>query len=190
MKFKAMPPTNQPQAAPPLQSEPLQPTEAESIQAEPEDTAPLLTWQNEGAAPSGHRPTSWYITLGLIFAAAIVAAIWTKTWFFIPLGVLVPWALAVYAGRGDDAHTYALFPGGVQIDTKFFGYDLFKAYFVIEESQRVIFELVPGRRFSTLVTLQAHGEEIPVIEEILNSVLPQTEPQGYVGESIFKRLKF
>lgn len=166
-----------------------EPVGAEESVEQPDNT-PLLTWQNKSSDPQDHRSTTWYIGLGLIFSAALIAAIWTQTWLFLPLGILVPWALAAYAGRGEESHQYALYEGGIQIDSKFYAYDLFKAYFYVAEAHRVIFELVPTQRFGALITLQTTGDETGIVEEILSSVLPQTNPQGYVGESIFKRLKF
>lgn len=159
-------------------------------EASSDDPAPLLSWENQPGGQTAHRPTIWYVALGVIFAASIIAAIFTRAWLFIPLGILVPWAVAMYAGRSEAAHNYALYPGGVEIDGKFITYDTFKAYFFVHEDDRSVFELIPTQRLGALVTLLAPPSDVDDIDDILSSILPETEPQGYVGESIFKRLKF
>ncbi len=148
----------------------------------------LLDWGVQDHA-AHHRSTTWYIGLGLIFAITIVASILTKTWVFIPLGILAPWALSIYATRGTGDHHYSLSTYTFQVDAKMFRYEAFKAFFVVDNKESVAFELVPTQRFMPLVTLHATGDDIEEVADILSSVLPETEPQGYIGESVFRRLK-
>lgn len=156
---------------------------------EQEDAGPLLQWKNiEPASPP--RPHWWFIVMGLIAAIIIIAGIWTKAWIIIPLGVLIPIALTMYGNKGPGEHEYSLEPFGVHVDQKAYRYDTFKAFFVIETETQTTFELIPLQRLGALVTLHATSENAEDILEILSSVLPETEPQGYLGESVFKRLKF
>ncbi|MCC7543671.1 hypothetical protein IT415_03110 [bacterium] len=149
----------------------------------------LLAWQN--AQQSGqHRPTQWYIVMGVVAAGSIIAAILLQSWFFIPLGILVPIALTKYGAKGTEAHSYELTTYGVVIDGKHYPYDSFKSFFGVENDGVPVFELVPLKRFSILVTLHGTHDVADDIAEILSSVLPESEPEGYLGESIFKRLKF
>ncbi len=136
------------------------------------------------------RPTIWYVLLGLVFAIAIIAAIFTKAWFFIPLGILIPFALTKYVSRGAGAHNYSLNSFTFTIDEKRYRYEDFKSYFIVDHKNFTTFELVPLQRFGALISLHATGEEVDEIDDILSSVLPESEPQGYVGESFFDRLKF
>lgn len=168
------------------QIDPQQPDVAEEA-SQPDEV--LLQWQVQDTAPE-HKSTLWYIILGLIAAVIIVIAIFTQTWFVIPLGILVPWALSLYTNRGIGDHTYELATFHVSVDGKVHTYSNFKSFFVVETGKLTTFELVPGKRFGQLVTLHANDEEAEDVAEILASVLPETEPQGYVGESFFKRLKF
>lgn len=168
------------------QVNPQQPNVAEEVD-QPDDV--LLQWQIQDTTPE-HKSTLWYIILGLIAAVIIVIAIFTQTWFVIPLGILVPWALSLYTNRGIGDHTYELATFHVSVDGKVHAYSNFKSFFVVETGKLTTFELVPGKRFGQLVTLHANDEEAEDVTEILASVLPETEPQGYVGESFFKRLKF
>ncbi len=149
----------------------------------------LLSWRNEEQAGS-HHAAQWYIIMGCIAAAAIVAAIFLKSWFFLPLGLLVPVALTKYSSRGTDAHDYELTTFTVTIDGKHYPYDAFKSFFEVENNGMPVFELIPTKRFAVLITLHATPEVADDIAEILGSVLPESEPEGYLGESIFKRLKF
>ena len=153
------------------------------------DDGPLLQWQTSAKAATT-RGSSWYVVMGLIAAAIIIVAILTRTWIFIPLGVLVPVALSMYSSKGMEAHSYSLEPYGVHVDNKSYSYESFKAFFIIEDKGHTIFELVPLQRLGTLVSLHADGDEAEEILDIVSSVLPETAPQGYLGESIFRRLKF
>ena len=128
--------------------------------------------------------------MGVIAAVMIVLAIFLKSWFFIPLGILVPVALTMYSGKGTAAHSYALMTYGVTMDNKHYAYDDFNAFFEVDNAGKPVFEIVPTKRFGSLLTLHATPEIADDIVEILGSVLPETEPQGYLGESVFKRLKF
>jgi len=158
-------------------------------QEEQDDTGPLLTWQSQ-AITGSHRSTIWYVVVGLIAAALIVTAIVLKSWFFIPLGVLVPIALTMYSSKGISAHSYELHALGILIDGKEYLYDNYSAFFEVESDGHPVIELVPVGRLGNLLTLHATEEVVDDIIEILGSVLPQSKPQGYLGESIFKRLKF
>ena len=190
-------------AQPAVALAPQQPTAAEfepqGVDQEDVDTEPatmdeadddvLLSWQNQEQA-GVHHASQWYIIMGCIAAAAIVAAIFLKSWFFLPLGLLVPIALTKYSSRGTDAHSYELTTFTVSIDGKHYPYDAFKSFFEVENNGTPVFELIPTKRFAVLITLHATAEVADDIAEILGSVLPESEPEGYLGESIFKRLKF
>lgn len=164
----------------------------EEYDAAPEEVAEddhLLAWQNQQQAGE-HRTSQWYIIMGIIAAGSIVAAILLQSWFFIPLGVLVPIALTKYGSKGADAHSYELTTFGVTVDGKHYPYDNYKSFFEIDNQGHPTFELVPLKRFATLLTLHGTPEVADDIVEILGSVLPESEPEGYLGESILKRLKF
>lgn len=183
------PPTTQTASVDTSEAEELNYDEALDEDIPEEDEGPLLTWQTS-EPPQASRPHSWYIIMGLIAAGIIIAAILTKTWIFIPLGILVPIALTMYGSKGPGSHSYVLESFGVKVDAKSFPYDDFKAFFVIEDKGQAVFELIPLQRLGQLVTLHAGPEQADDVSDILSSVLPETEPQGYLGESVFKRLKF
>lgn len=177
----------QPDALPP-EIDPTDPQVSEqSVESQPDEV--LLQWQIQDITPE-HKSTTWYIVLGLIAAAIIVLAIFTQTWVIIPLGVLVPWALSLYTNRGIGDHSYELASFHVAVDGKLHPYTNFKSFFVVTTGKLTTFELVPAKRFGQLITLHVNEDEVEDVADILTSVLPETEPQGYVGESIFKRLKF
>lgn len=149
----------------------------------------LLSWSIDDRTPDSHK-TTWFVAIGVIGAAIIILAIWLRAWIVIPLGILVPWALSIYANRGIGDHTYQLETFDFSIDKKTYRYDAYKSFFVVENDNLATFELVPNNRFGQLATLHASSVEADDVLEILSSVLPESEPQGYVGESFFKRLRF
>ncbi|MFO0955486.1 MAG: hypothetical protein U0526_03060 [Candidatus Saccharibacteria bacterium] len=159
------------------------------VASEPVDDELLLQWSIEDTA-SHHRPTTWYIIIAAIFAATIIVAIFTQTWIYIPLGILVPLALSIYVNKGIGDHTYALSTLTVAVDNKHYTYASYQSFFIVENKEFITFELVPVKRFENLLTLHTTVKEAEEVAEILSSVLPETEPKGYVGESVFKRLKF
>lgn len=156
---------------------------------EEEDNTPLLQWQTKEPV-SPPRPHWWYVIMGLIAAAIIIIGIFTQVWIIIPLGILVPVALTMYGNKGPGDHSYSLEPLGIRVDQKNYGYNTFKAFFVVEQDGQTVFELIPLERLGALVTVHADSTVVDEVADILASVLPETEPQGYLGESIFKRLKF
>lgn len=149
----------------------------------------LLEWSIQDTTPERRSP-KWYIILGLLSATTIIIAIITESWVIIPLGILIPWALSLYANRGIGNHTYELSTLRVTVDGKSYPYNNYKSFFVVTNSKRTTFELVPTKRFGQLTTLHASATNAEDITEILSSVLPETESQGYIGESIFQKLKF
>lgn len=156
---------------------------------EPADDDMLLQWSIQDTA-SHHRPTTWYIIIGVVFAATIIIAILTQTWIYIPLGILVPLALSMYVNKGIGDHAYSLSTLSIAADAKHFPYSNYSSFFIVENKEFITFELVPIKRFENLLTLHTTEKEAEDVAEILGSVLPETEPKGYVGESVFKRLKF
>lgn len=149
----------------------------------------LLEWSIEDNKPDHHN-TTWYIILGVIGFAIILAAILTQVWVLIPLGILVPWAITIYANRGIGDHTYQLETYSFSIDGKSHAYQDYKSFFIVENANVATFELIPNQRFGQLATIHAGSDDAEDVVEILASVLPESEPQGYVGESFFRRLKF
>lgn len=174
------------------EEQPLEDLETEDVSEDQVENQPdevLFSWSVNDSGQE-HRSTTWYIILGLIAAAIIIIAIITKTWVIIPLGILIPWALSLYASRGIGDHSYELATFHVSVDGKIHPYSNFKSFFVVNTNSFFTFELVPLKRFGQLVTLHVKGDEAEDVAEIFASVLPETEPQGYVGESFFRRLKF
>ncbi len=155
---------------------------------EPVDDDVLLQWSVQDTT-SHHRPTTWYIIIGLIFAATIIIAIFTKAWIYIPLGILVPLALSMYVNKGIGDHSYTLSTLTITADTKHYNYSNYSSFFIVEYKEFITFELVPIKRFENLLTLHTTEKEADDVAEILSSVLPETEPKGYIGDSVFKRLK-
>jgi hypothetical protein len=177
----------QPDAQAPESEEVDQEVDPQQIVEQPDEV--LLEWQIQDTTPE-HKSTLWYVILGLIAAVIIVIAVFTQTWAVIPLGVLVPWALSIYTNRGIGDHSYELATFHVAIDGKPHPYTNFKSFFTVTTGKLTTFELVPAKRFGQLTTLHANEEDVEDVADILTSVLPETEPQGYTGESFFKRLKF
>lgn len=159
-----------------------------------ESTAPgedelLFEWSVTDT-DSHHRPTLWYVIIGTIFAATILIAIWLKTWIYLPLGILVPLALSMYVSKGIGNHQYRLTSYTVVADAKNYAYADYSSFFMVQNRSFITFELVPVKRFGGLLSIHASPEDAEDVAEILSSVLPETEPKGYVGESFFKRLRF
>jgi len=182
----------QPDSQTPPQENAVQPSaeEQDATSAEaPQENEVLLQWSVADNKPDHHN-TTWYVVLGIIGFAIILAAILTRVWVLIPLGVLVPWALTIYANRGIGDHTYQLETYSFSIDGKSHAYRDYKSFFIIENANVATFELIPNQRFGQLATIHAGADEAEDVVEILASVLPESEPQGYVGESFFRRLKF
>lgn len=174
---------------PPLSdTTPVADDQANTAVDEPVDDDVLLQWSITDTS-THHRPTVWYIIIGVIAAATIVIAIFTRAWIYIPLGILVPWALSIYVNKGIGDHSYSLTTFTVGVDDKHHPYTDFSSFFIAEYKEFITFELVPSKRFANLISLHTTEEQAEDVAEILSSVLPETEPKGYVGESVFKRLK-
>lgn len=163
------------------------PNEEAEEPAEPEEI--LLSW----SAPEfvvTNKPAGWYALLYGFFGILIVIAIIFKQWFSIVLSVVMAAAITVLANRKPKNQVYSISNYGVHIGDRTYEFDRFKAFFVSDDYGQKVLDLVPIKRFEPLVSLPVGAEQADDAHQMMEMVLPETEPHEDAVDKFFKYLRF
>ena len=138
-----------------------------------------------------HKSASWYI--GLAVAALIVAAvIFLLTHDKISTGVIVLAAvvLGIFGARKPRVLNYKLDGAGLNIGQKFYDYNLFKSFAVIEEGAFSSIILMPMKRFMPSLSLYYAPDDENKIVDILAERLPFENRKQDAVDSFMRRIRF
>lgn len=162
-------------------SDPLQ--KAKSTQNEVQWTASEFIAHEKNA--------SWYITLGVgfvIFAALIY--ILTKDKISTVVILLVGLVFGYFATRKPRVLIYRLDPSGLTIDKKFYGFERFKSFSIIDEGAIPSIFLMPMQRFMLPLSLYYAPDHEDQIADFLANYLPIEDRQPDVIERTMRRIRF
>lgn len=148
-----------------------------------------LNWQAPEFVQTS-KPVGWYLLVGGFFLILIVLAVLTRQWISIGLFALMGATLAVYANRKPRVLDYTMSNLNTTVGTKKYAYSDFSAYYQTHDYNQAVFDLVPNKRFGTLVSLPAPHDLIDQIDEILASALPKTEPHDDAIDKLFRAMRF
>ncbi len=137
------------------------------------------------------KSINWY--LGLIFFGLILAALiffTTKDKVSTGVVIVVVIVMAFFAARKPRTVGYILDSDGITVGTKFYSYDTFKSYSVIDEGAASSIYLLPLKRFMPALTIYFEPKDEKKIIDMLADRLPFEKRQVDVVENLMHRIRF
>jgi hypothetical protein len=130
--------------------------------------------------------------LGIIafFAGLIALAVWFQQWITIVLLVIMAIAISVWASRKPKVLIYRITNYGVEVENRKYLFDDFRAYYKYMDYNQPTLDLVPSKRFGTLVSLPLATQDANEIEATLSQMVPVIEHKEDIADKIFRRLRF
>lgn len=149
----------------------------------------IFSWQ----APEfvyTQKPFMWFVAIMAFFVVLAGLAIFLGQWIGAVLSVVMGIALSVWANRKPKIFSYAITNYGVVVSDKNYKYDDFRSFYeYMDYNQRTI-DLVPAKRFGTLVSLPLATPEADDIEKIIAQMIPKVDHNEDIVDKIFRRLRF
>jgi hypothetical protein len=138
-----------------------------------------------------HKSAGWYFNLtALAILLAAVLLLITRDWVSAAVVIACAGFLAIYAGRQPRRLEYQVDQSGIKIAGKRYGYNEFKAFYIVNEGQLTSINLLPLKRFSLLLTIYYEPADEPKITNILADKLPMEETRRDVVEGLMRRIRF
>ena len=153
------------------------------------DTSAALTWQASEYLHHQKQP-GWYVLLAVAAIGLMLIAAVTKQWLSIGVFAAMGLALGVYAGKSPRVLNYRLDDKGVTIGDKFYPYNHFRSFAVIEDVAWHSIDLEPTKRFMPRLSIMFDSQHFDQIVDILSSQLPREDRQPDWVERLSRRLKF
>lgn len=137
------------------------------------------------------KSAGWYGML-VLAAIALAAIIFLLTKDKISTGVVLVAALALgfYAARKPRELQYTLNAQGLTISDKYFPFDAFRSFAVMDEGHFSSIVFVPLKRFGQLTTIYFDPADEERIVNLLSARLPIEARQHDVVDKFMKRIRF
>jgi len=105
----------------------------------------------------------WFVIMGLIVAGLVVLAIFLEDWSFIGVIIVGVIALLLYVLRPPRKLHYVLNDKGLTEGNKFYSYNEFRSFGILNENNHYCIVLTPRKRFNPRNNIyfpETQGEEI------------------------------
>ena len=161
-------------------------------QKEPEET--LYQWTAPEFAYT-QKPAGWYLAVSAFFAILITIAFFFLSSDFqkwVTMGLLGVMAVAtvIWGNRKPNTLEYSLTNYGIGIGSKKYLFDDFSVFYEYMDYNQPSIDLVPGKRFGTLVSLPLATADAANIKEALEHMVPQIEHNENPIDKLARRLRF
>ena len=150
---------------------------------------PAFQWQASEYVQH-HKGAGWYMGLAGVFLILLGVAIFTQQWLSIAVFVVMAVAVVVYAHKPPRILTYMLDFKGITIEDKFYGYDQFRSFAVLQNSEWHAIDLEPTQRFMPRLTVIFVSEDLDGIVEHLSLHLPRSDRQPDLIERLTRYVRF
>jgi len=122
----------------------------------------------------------------ILFALAVL----TQAWTFAALIVVMGIALGILAFRQPHVLHYTLNEQGLQIDNKFYGFEEFRAFGVVEDGALYSIMLLPIKRLAPAVTVYFDEQDGERIVDLIGLYLPMEHLEQDFFDRLMRRLRF
>lgn len=137
------------------------------------------------------KGAGWYglLALGAIVAAALVYFV-TRDKVSTAVVVFVAAALGFFGGRKPHTQQYNLTGRGLQIGQKFYGFQDFKTFSIVEEGAIASISFAPLKRFMPPLTIYVAPDIEERVVNFLSSYLPLEARKADMVDNLLKRMRF
>jgi hypothetical protein len=97
---------------------------------------------------------------------------------------------AILAGKQPRQLSYSLDTSGITIGEKFYSYEMFKSFTILEEGAIGCVNLLPLKRFMPELSIYYPPEEEEKILNVLTGSLPNDQKQEHSFDRLMKRIRF
>lgn len=149
----------------------------------------IFQWQAPEFAYT-HKPIGWFFGVFAFFAGLIALAVWYRQWITIVLLAIMSIAISVWATRKPKVRIYRITNYGIEVEDRKYLFDNFSAYYKYMDYNQPTIDLVPAKRFGTLVSLPLATPDADEIEAAIAQMIPVTEHNEDIADKIFRRLRF
>ena len=163
--------------------------EDQDDQTELESDEPAFQWQASEYVQH-HKGAGWYMGLAAIFLVLLGVAIFTQQWLSIAVFIVMAVAVVVYAHKPPRILTYMLDFKGITIENKFYSYDQFRSFAVLQDLEWHAIDLEPTQRFMPRLTVIFVSEDLEGIVEHLSLHLPRSDRQPDLIERLTRYVRF
>ena len=122
----------------------------------------IINWEAQEYIARKKNPL-WFVIMGVVVAALLALSIFLKDWSFIGVIVVGVIALLLYVLRPPRKLHYVLDDKGLTEGNKFYSYDEFKSFGILNEENHYSIVLTPRKRFNPRNNVffpETQGEEI------------------------------
>lgn len=156
-----------------------------------DDTQPLEAIEWEASEYIDHdRDTLWFVGFIAITVVLILFSLFlAKNYFFTVLVIVMAVALLIYTKRPPQVVHYSLNEDGLMIGQKFYSFDSFRAFGILEDGALFSVRLLPVARFGQETTVYFSEEQGEKIVDILGSYLPMEELHLDLIDRLLRRLR-
>lgn len=157
--------------------------------AEDEVEEPAFQWQASEYVQH-HKGAGWYTGLVLIVVIMLGVAVYTQQWLSIAVFLVMAAAVVVYAHKPPRTLLYQLDSAGVTIEGKFYPYEQFRSFAVLQDIEWHAIDLEPTQRFMPRLTVIFDTDDLEGIVDHLSLHLPRADRQPDVVERLTRYLRF
>jgi hypothetical protein len=182
-------PPSTPQAAPAPEPQPIDPPLDEG---ELDDQDPLIEPVSWDASEYIHhdRDGMWFIGFSIVTLLLVALSIFLlSNYFFTALIVTMAIALFIYARRPPRVEHYTLNSEGLGIGQKFYSFNQFRAFGVVEDGALYSVRLLPTARFGQALTIYFAENDGERIVDILGAYLPMENLRLDLLDVLLRRLR-
>lgn len=149
-----------------------------------------MSWQ--ASEYMDHNKTSiWYVGLAVgALGLGVFLVLVLGEWLSAAVVVLMAVALGVYGNKKPRVLQYSLTETGVYIGDKFYSYEEFGGYAVVQGQGLETIELDPVRRFMPRLAIFFEPDHLDQIVGILDRFLPRQERAPDAIDRLSQKLKF
>jgi hypothetical protein len=149
----------------------------------------LFQWQAPEFAYTS-KPFGWYLGIFAVFAGLIGLAIWLQQWVSIVLLAVMAIAISVWANRKPKVLIYKITNYGVNVESKKYLFDDFRAFYEYSDYNQPTIDLVPVKRFGTLVSLPLATPDAEEVKQTIAHMVPKIEHHEDIADKLFRRMRF
>ncbi len=138
-----------------------------------------------------NKSVGWYTTLVLV-TAAISALVFfvTKDKISTSIIIFVAIIFGITAARKPQTIGYKLDGSGLTIDQKFYDYDQFRSFAVVDERTLSSIVFMPMRRFMPLLTIYFDHDDEDKIVDLLADRMPMETHRLDLVDQLLRRIRF